>query len=80
MKEATHTRRGKVIVDLGSGAVSAFKSINQAKSASHEIQKDSDNALGRGTVRLLARKQSERAKSASRQLSQEASERLRSGR
>ena len=60
MKQTTHTRKGKQIIDLTTGVVEDFKSVNQAKYRSRAIQMAADNALGRGTVRKLYRKFKER--------------------
>lgn len=68
MKEATHTRRGQTIIELGGGPIPC-KSINEAKRTSRKIQMDSDKALGRGSLRRLSRKYSERVKTNDRQLS-----------
>ena len=38
MKEATHTRKGKIIIALDTGAVEDHKSVNAAKKASHKLQ------------------------------------------
>jgi hypothetical protein len=51
MKQATHLRKGKNITNLGTKKVDTYKTINQAKKASHRIQMDADKALGRGSVR-----------------------------
>ena len=80
MKQAQYTRKGKQLINLTSGVVENFKRVNQAKRASRGIQMDADMALGRGTVRRLPRTQKERNKTGGRQLSQEAIQRIRSGR
>ena len=64
MKEVTHTRRGKQIIDLTTGVVEDFKTINQAKKRSKAVQMAANktNALGRGTLRIIRRKLTERQK------------------
>ena len=80
MKEATHTRKGRTITTAADGGIMTHKTINQAKRTSRKIQMDADKALGRGSVRIFRRKQSDRAKTGGRQLSAEAIERIRAGR
>ncbi|MEE8598592.1 MAG: hypothetical protein V3S69_03645 [Dehalococcoidales bacterium] len=75
MKEATHIRKGKNIIDL-SGGGEKYKSFNAAKRASRKIQMNADGALGRGTVQVRSIKRD----FTSRQLSPEAIQRIRSGR
>ena len=62
MKEVTHTRRGKQVIDLTTGVVEDFKTINAAKGRSKAIQKSADGALGRGTLRCIARSDADRIK------------------
>ncbi len=56
MKQTTHTRKGKQIIDLTTGVVEDFKSVNQAKYRSRAIQMAADNALiqltGIGVVKI----------------------------
>lgn len=52
MKEATHMRRGKVIIDLATGEAKDHSSVNKAKRASRQMQMSADGRLGAGTVRL----------------------------
>lgn len=59
MKEVTHTRRGKQIIDLATGVVQDFKFINEAKRASRVIQSTG------GTLRRLQRKLADRLKASS---------------
>lgn len=62
MKKVTHTRKGKQVIDLGTGEVEDHKTINAAKKRSKAIQLSADGALGRGTLRLIPRKLTERVK------------------
>lgn len=56
MKEPTHARKGKQVMDLGSGQAETHKSVNQAKRASRKL-----TASG-SIVRRLDRKQADRNK------------------
>jgi hypothetical protein len=54
--ECTHERRGQRIKELATGAVTDYKSINQAKSRSWEIQVGENRAIGQlglGAVRVV---------------------------
>jgi hypothetical protein len=62
MKKASWSRKGKTVINLVTGVVEEFKTINQAKKRSHQIQMEVDNGLGRGTVRRLSRNYSARLK------------------
>ena len=59
MKEATHTRKGKIIIALDTGAVEDHKSVNAAKKASHKLQ---PAGLGRGLVRRTPSNEADRRK------------------
>lgn len=50
----TYMRRDHIITNLTTGVVEQFKTANQAKRRSHEIQMDNDKHLGRGSVVLGA--------------------------
>lgn len=52
MSECKFTRKGKTIINLKTGEVKAFDSINQAKRESRKTQMEADGAIGRGTLRL----------------------------
>lgn len=53
MKEATHIRKGKEIRALDPKNSKMHESINDAKRTSYRIQMLADDALGRGTVKVL---------------------------
>jgi len=57
MKEVTHTRRGKQIIDLSTGVVEDHLSLNQAKKRSTAVQKAG------GILRKIPRKDKDREKS-----------------
>ncbi len=63
MKEITHTRRGKQIIDLSTGVVEDHKYVNQAKRRSRALQSEGS------TVRRIGRKLSERMKTSSHRMS-----------
>ena len=54
MKKPTHTRKGKMIIDLATGVVEEFKYVNEAKRRSTLLRKSGS------VVRRLSRKLSER--------------------
>lgn len=62
MKDPEFTRKGKQVINLSTGEVKDFKTINQAKSHSHTLQMEADKGLGRGTLRRIARKRKQREK------------------
>ncbi len=54
MKLFTYERKGNTIRTVEFDRTETFKSINQAKKASHKIQMETDGGLGRGSLRRLA--------------------------
>ncbi len=57
MKAPEYARKGKTIINLTTGVVEPYKSLNAARKASRHIQLAADNGLGRGTLRLQRYKQ-----------------------
>ncbi len=63
MKKPDYTRKGKQIINLDTGVVEDFRTMNLAKKRSRQIQMDADKGcLGRGTVRRMPRKVRDRHK------------------
>ena len=54
MKTAKYERNHHTIKNLATGKRDPFRSCNQAKRKSRELQMAADNALGMGTVRLVS--------------------------
>lgn len=52
MKDTKYIRRNNIITEISTGMIQQFKSINQAKKASFDVQMKNDGALGRGSVML----------------------------
>ncbi len=75
MREVTHTRKGKQIINLSTGVVEDFPSINQAKYRSRKLQSTSGVVL-----RKIARKLKDRVLAfGSRELDDKQVRRMRSG-
>ena len=53
MKPTTHIRKGREIRSADPKDAKMYSSINQAKKASFKIQMEADEALGRGTVKVI---------------------------
>ncbi len=63
MKKPDYTRKGQQIINLVTGVVEDFKTVNLAKKRSRQIQMDADrDCLGRGTLRRMPRKTKDRYK------------------